>query len=330
MILRLITALCLIPAAVLPAQDGLVSQKLSQNVLVIKKGGANVTVICTDEGLVMVDTFNSPGAARRGRKLIEAFSDKPIRYAINTHYHADHSFGNQVFDDAVIISTHDYARKATGRYSNRDDDLQKGIDEMKEQLKTAEPGSEQAEALAREIGLYRRILADSRGFILIPPEISLKGSASLILGSRTFNILYAGTAHTHADLVVHVPEENLLVMGDIFWDRYIPYIDLHESDPLGWIAFLNKLSKLNKEIEYVVPGHGDVQGPEALTTMLRLMQKLWDAVADARESGLSLEQAKQEIKLEEYSGYARHPGRVPMVVEACWRAMERGNAGKDQ
>ena len=330
MILRLITALCLISAAVLPAQDGLVSRKLSPNVLVIKNGGANVTVISTDEGLVLVDTFNSPGAAKRGRKLIEAFSDKPIRYAINTHYHADHSFGNQVFDDALIISTHDYAPRATARYSNRDADLQQGITEMEEQLKTAESGTEQAEALKREIALYHRILADSRGFILTPPEISLKGSATLTLGNRTFHILYTGSAHTHADLVVHVPEENLLVMGDLFWDRYIPYIDLHESDPLGWIAFLDKLSKLNNEIEYVVPGHGDVQGPEALTTMLQLMQTLWDAVADARESGLTLEQAKQEIRLEEYSDYARYPGRVPMVVEACWKAMERRDNGKNE
>jgi len=320
---QLITLLFLLCVSVLSGQMDLSSQKITENVLIVKGGGANVTVIATEKGLVLIDTFISPGAARRAQKIIQEFSNKPILYAINTHYHADHSFGNQVFSDAVIIGSPDYKKNASTRYCPRIENIQKAITDIQEELKNNQLESKYVETLKDQLNSYRQLLKDSRNFKLTGPEISLQGNAVLKLGSTTFKIFTSGPAHTSADLVVYIPEEKLLVMGDLFWDHYIPYMDPHESDPCNWIAFLDKLPTMINEIQFVVPGHGNVQGRQALKTMQELLQTIWDAVVNAKERGLTLTQAKKEIQLPTYRDYLRYTPYLSFGIESCWNALHR-------
>lgn len=305
--------------------------RLNENVMVLEGAGGNITVVATEEGLVITDTFTNPAAARKARALIEKFSDKPVRYVINTHFHSDHCFGNQVFADATIIGCKDYVKRIHTRYGEDiHTEIEAQINEVEKQLQAPELNPEdkaRLENLLKEIRQEREEFAD---FVLTPPDISLDGGAKLYIGGKTFNITHFGTAHTDTDLVIHVPEEQLLIVGDLFWDNRIPYIDPIESDPLNWMDLLEKLQEKLTEVKYVVPGHGKIRGVEALREQQQFLHDLWHAVQEARESGISLEEAKESLRLERYKDYLRYDDGLPYMIESCWRIQERTSSKQSE
>lgn len=313
----------------LPAQD-IAAHRLSEHVIMIQGGGGNMTVVFTDDGLMVIDTFISPRAAYRARKIIEELTDEPIRYVVNTHFHADHSYGNQVFSDAVIIGFHDYEKRAIARYGeDRLASLSETILSLEKQQEAADPESNEVHRLEERLNAVRNLKRDSEHLVLTKPDIELKGNITIFLGGKTFEVLHFGRGHTDTDLVVHVPQEKLLVTGDICWNRYICYIDPQESDPLNWIATLDNLLSLRDEVKYVVPGHGNVGGTELLKTQREFLYRLWDEVRNARTRGRSLEQAKEEITLEEYKDYMHYESSLPFIIESCWRIQERSHIKMD-
>ena len=307
------------------AQD-ITKNLLSEKILVLHGVGGNVTAIATDEGLVVIDTFTTPECALQARKIIEGHFNKPVRYLINTHFHADHFCGNQVYSDVVKIGFVGLAEHFKRRYG---EDLVQAIkaeiDALQEKLEKTDEGSAEAVELENQLEQLSRQLKDFDGFVLTPPDISLHGNAAIRLGGKTLEILHFGKAHTDTDLVILVPEEQLLVMGDLYWDSRIAYIDPVESDPQNWIRTLDQIIDSGRDVQYVVPGHGNVKGLEALTVQRNYLQTLWNAVAGARDRGLTLEQAKAEIKLEQYKDYANYERGLPFMIESCWRIMERGS-----
>jgi glyoxylase-like metal-dependent hydrolase (beta-lactamase superfamily II) len=84
-----------------------VTKRIGDDVLIVTARftwwDVNMAALSTREGLVLVDTLYHPDAAREARKLIKRFSDQPVRFVINTHQHADHTFGNGEFREALII-----------------------------------------------------------------------------------------------------------------------------------------------------------------------------------------------------------------------------------
>lgn len=302
--------------------------RLSDEVIVMEGRGGNMTVVETEAGLVVLDTFMTPASARKARKKIEAFSNKPIRYVINTHHHADHCFGNQVYSDAVIIGFKNFVERVQTRYGK---DIIKAIknqiSELESKLDAAEAGSEDAKKIEGLLESSRQELDDFGDFVLTPPDLSLEGGATILLGGKTIKILHFGRGHTDTDLVIFVPEEGLLVMGDLLWNRRISYIDAVESDPLNWMRTLGELIKNCSSAKHVVPGHSHVSGIELLSTQRTYLENLWNAVKTARETGLTLEQAKQEIKLEQYKDYMYYDrGALQLSIENCWKIMERSSA----
>jgi cyclase len=330
-VIYVLTASILLSSAIqlLNAQE-ITAQRLSQNITIIQGGGGNMTVVITDDGIVVVDTFVSPAAAGKARKIIEKLTDRPIRYVINTHFHADHSYGNQIFSDAVIIGFHDYEERATARYGeDRLASLSETIISLEKQLEAADTESGDFRRLEDRLNAVRNLKKDSEHFVLTKPDIELKGNAAICLEGKNFEIFHFGRAHTDSDLVIFVPEEKLLVTGDICWNSYICYIDPVESDPLNWIAALDNLLSLRDEVEYIVPGHGDPGGTELLKTQRNFLLRLWEEVRAVRTRGHSLEQAKQEITLEEYKDYVHYESSVPFIIESCWRIQERSKVEKE-
>jgi cyclase len=330
-VIYLLTFFILLSSAIqlLNAQE-ITAQRLSKDVMIIQGGGGNMTVVTTDDGIVVMDTFISPAAAGKARKIIEKVTDRPIRYVINTHFHADHSYGNQVFSDAVIIGFHDYAKRAIARYGkDRLASLSETIRSLESQLEAADPGSDGAHRLKERLSEVQKLKNDSKFFLLTKPDIELKGNATIYLGGKNFEILHFGRAHTDSDLVIFVPEAKLLVTGDLCWNRYICYIDPAESDPLNWIAALDNLLGLQAEVHYVVPGHGYPGSIELLKTQREFLDMLWQEVKAVRIHGFSLEQAKQKITMRTYKDYEHYESSLPFIIESCWRIQERSEVGKE-
>lgn len=320
---KFIIVICCI---VVSAQSEITSERIGENVLVLKGGGGNITAISTEDGLVVIDTFMTPASAREARKLIEEFSNKPICYVINTHYHSDHTFGNQVFDEALIIGHYKCVERILARYG----DVRKGpvfwenrVKDLERQLNSAGPDSEAAAQLEVQLQSSRQLLEESRDFVFTPPELAIHGGATLMLGGKTFKILNMGPGHSDTDLIIHVPEERLLVMGDLFLPKRIPYVDFEGgADPQNWILIFDELIQMSSEYDHVVSGHGDIHSIEELKEQRECMTALWDAVCDAWNRGLSLEQAQKEIKLEKHRDYISFERGKSLNIENCWRILE--------
>ena len=159
-------------------------------------------------------------------------------------------------------------------------------------------------------------------YVPTPPSVQISSNTILKLGGKTFEILFFGTAHTDNDLVILDREDRLLIMGDLLCYRKC-YIMSSQSDAENWIVLLDHLIDRRDEYDHVIPGHGDaVLGVEALIEQRDYLKTVVDAVKAARKRGLSLERAKVEIQMEEYSEYMM-ADRIGLDIDAVWQQLER-------
>ena len=329
--MRLFTLLfAVISLAALPQQQlEIKAEPLSDSVLVVTGGGGNVTAVVGREGVVVIDTFTSPAAARLALEKITEFSHKTVRYVINTHYHADHTFGNQIFADAAIISHPDCAKRVAESYAERAEQYAAAperVRQLEAEFRDAiESDSQKAAKIKEELDRQRELAALYKGMVLTPAPITSDGGMTLDLGDKKLQLLHFGPGHTDGDLVVFVPEDNLLVTGDLIFHHSIPYIDVGAgADVQGWIGVLSKLYEMCDANTRVVVGHGEVGDRQALADQSDYLGDLWKAVSDARSAGKTLDQTKEELKLEKYSHYERYQRALASNIEACWQLIEKG------
>jgi glyoxylase-like metal-dependent hydrolase (beta-lactamase superfamily II) len=210
---------------------------------------ANASFVVTPEGVVVIDALGSPPLARELLAEIRRVTAAPVRYVIVTHYHADHIYGLQVFEDegATIV-----AHRAALDYL--------GSEAAQQRLQHSR------DTMAPAIDAQTR---------LVPPRRVLDGPVTLSLGGTDFVVRPVGPAHTPEDLVVWVPQRRLLVVGDLVFRGRLPYVGL--ADSRRWIATLDTL--LGYGAAVVVPGHGPVS-TEARTDL----QFTRDYLADLRRT----------------------------------------------
>jgi glyoxylase-like metal-dependent hydrolase (beta-lactamase superfamily II) len=289
--------------------------------------GGNITAVLTDDGIVMTDSSISSRAGKQARDLIEArFPDVPIKYLINTHHHSDHVRGNQHFRDTTIIAhvnldkyLMDEADRLTREYGH----YEEKIGELEERLEGIEAEmSEEGKKVREELSQWKERKAFLEEYVPISAGLQITSDMILKLGGKTFEILHFDTAHTDNDLVVLVREDRLLIMGDLLCYRKC-YVLNPRGDARNWIALLEELIERRQEYDYVVPGHGGVVlTVEAMIEQRDYLKVICDAVDSARDEGLTLEQAKDEIRLEQYRGYIDYD-RIGLDLEACWKQVEK-------
>ncbi len=321
---------CFLAAIVLVAvvawSQEIAMEKIADDVLVLTGGGGNITAINSDKGILVVDSFISPKAAQQARDLIEKqFPGKKIRYLVNTHFNLDHTFGNQVFRDTEIIG-HINNSKWWGFYDELIDRVRASGDRVKEleaKLNSVEQGTQEAEKIKRELEEWKQNQENYKDFVLTKANLDLDGNLDLRLGNKTIRILHFGPGHTDGDLVLLAEEDRVLIMGDLLFCHSVPYIHSHAgADVLNWVKSLDKLLQMSEKYDIVVPGHGGVGTKQILEEQKSYLLDLWQAVVTAFKSGVSLDQAKAEIKLEKYKDYDRY-NSLDTNIEACWRILER-------
>lgn len=196
----------------------------------------NVTLVAGTAGTVVVDTHASGLAAREVCRDIEAVSGlPPVVAVVNTHEHFDHTFGNAIFRatfGAVPIHAHEVAAVRT------------------------RPAGERIKAA------YRDDLEDPRrdevlDTTILPADQHVVDRATLDLGDRAVVLVHHGRGHTGGDLVVHVPDANALLAGDLVEESAPPAFG-DDSYPLDWPGTLDRVAGLFDPDTVVVPGHGAV------------------------------------------------------------------------
>lgn len=210
---------------------------------------ANVGVIIGDDGVLVVDTLTSAKEAKLLLANIRKVTDKPILYAVNTHYHLDHTMGNCIFaaQGAKIIS-HKNCRESL---------LQTGAKTM---------------AHPENFGLPKDFFA---GTTITAPTITFDKEMQIDLGNMLIKLTYSGYAsHSAGSVFVTVPEQSIVFTGDVLFTDFHPF--LGEGDLNGWNTTLDQIEALHAK--YIIPGHGPLSKAKDLADMQEYL-KIFDEKA---------------------------------------------------
>ncbi|MGC4896124.1 MBL fold metallo-hydrolase [Micromonospora sp. DT31] len=193
----------------------------------------NVVLVVGDGAALLVDTLSTAGQAAGLAAAARAVTPHPWTI-VNTHHHFDHCFGNATLagpDTAVYAHV-----RAVVALRDRPDAVRRAA---YEEMRTGQPAL--AEELART-----EVRAPTHGVV---------EETVLDVGGRRVLLRHPGPGHTDADLVVHVPDADVLVAGDLVEQSGPPAFE--DSYPLRWPDALADLLRLTTPGSVVVPGHGD-------------------------------------------------------------------------
>ncbi|MFJ6199379.1 MBL fold metallo-hydrolase [Micromonospora sp. NPDC092111] len=193
-----------------------------------------VTLVVGDGAALLVDTLSTAGQAAELAAAARAVTPHPWT-VVNTHHHFDHCFGNATLaaDPARPVYAHEVAAAA--------------LREQPDRLRRAayEEMREEQPQLAAELATT----------VLLAPTHTVHTETVLDVGGRRVVLRHPGHGHTDADLVVHVPDADVLVAGDLVERAGPPAFE--DSYPLQWPDAVAELLRMTTPATVVVPGHGD-------------------------------------------------------------------------
>ena len=295
----------------------------------------NSAIIVTQKGLVVVDSQSCPSAARalysQFKQEIEAL---PVRYLINTHHHLDHAHGNaayaEMFGSQIDIISTGFSRAALEQATRWFNGFLQGrsvpssqmqevpnqeryyqfvqnyIGGLKDRMPATEAqvahmdGAKKAAAQSRLEGL-RSYFSDMSRFAPALPNITFDRELRLHCGDVTVEVRYLGRGHTAGDAVVFIPEDRIIVTGDLVHGLE-PL--LLEAYPDEWPATLDRVAELDFDI--VIPGHGPVEhGRTTLTLFRDYLTELNQFVRQGVSEGTSLAALQAELVPERFHSLYR-------------------------
>lgn len=314
------------------AEDDFQLVKVADGVFaaIAKPGGlasGNAGFVIGDDGVLVFDTFSTPEAMEELIAEIQKQTQRPIKYAVNSHYHLDHTGGNQVLAArGVPIIAHDnvmiWQTTRNKRFLPSPEDLQKRRADAAKQL--AEIPADQPDKrapLERQIRRYDALTSIK----LTNPTLTFgTGMVHVYLGKREV-VLFTFPGHTGGDVLAYVPDANVVFTGDLGWSKTLPnLVDATVSD---WVRSLEMILTSYPTARFI-PGHGNVAGPAEMGDFLVYLDDLRARVRTAIDAGLTLDQAKQQLKLpDKYKGFAFQNFAVPNV-EDVYKEM-KGTKTKD-
>jgi cyclase len=313
------------------AEDDFQVVKVSDGVYaaIAKSGGlasGNAGFIIGDEGVLIFDTFLTPQATEELIGVIESQTKLPIRYGVNSHYHLDHTGGNQILiARGVPIFAHDnvmtWQTTRNKRFLPAPEELQKRrADAAKQLSETPEDQKDKRAQLERQI---RRLEAMQVIKLTNPTATFSSGMLHLYLGKREV-ILFSLPGHTGGDVLAYIPDANVLFTGDMGWSKTLP--NLIDATVNEWIPSLDKILSQYPTAKFV-PGHGNVAETADIREFRDYLDDLRARVKQGISEGLTVDQAKQQLKLpEKYKSFAFQNFSTPNV-EDMYKEL-KGTKGK--
>ena len=318
--LALLAAIGIARPATPKAEDDFQLVKVADGVYaaIAKPGGlasGNAGFIVGDSGVLVVDTFFTPVAVEELIAEIGKLTTQPIKYVVNTHYHLDHTGGNQVFAErnVPIIAQENVVKWQTTknrRFLPSQDDLNKRRADAAKQLSdTPEDQKDKRTQLERQLSRFDVMLSIK----LTNPSVTFNsGTLHLYLGNREV-IMVTLPGHTGGDTLVYVPDADVVFTGDMGWAKTLP--NLVDATVNDWVPSLDKILSYHGGAKFV-PGHGEVAGAAEMRDFRDYLDDLRSRVKKAIADGLTIEQAKQQLKLpDKYKGFAFQNFAQPNVED---------------
>jgi cyclase len=248
---------------------------------------SNAGLIVGDEGCIVIDALFAPSMTRAFQEEIRRTTDRPVRLLINTHHHVDHSLGNALFPEAVILS----------QVNARSEQQRVGVDVL-ELLRPRIP----------------ELVAECAGIEPRPADLTFEDELELRFEGRLLRLEHFGPAHTIGDALVTLPDAKLLFAGDVAFHRVTPLA--FEGHVSGWISTCEVVDRM--DVEHIVPGHGPVGGKGDLAEMRGYLALVRRQARAAFDAGLDEHAATAQVDLGPYGTWTE-PERLPLNVARLYQ-----------
>lgn len=230
---------------------------ISDGIYMLQGAGGNIGLSIGEDGPFVIDDQFAP-LSEKIMAAIASRTDDPVAFVLNTHWHGDHTGGNEAFGKAgAHIVAHENVRKR----------LKAGL--------TRGNGSEVDPAPPEAL-----------------PVITFDQSMSFYWNGRTIRVRHPDQAHTDGDSIVFFVDANVLHTGDLFFNGSYPYIDLESGGDLdGYIAAQEEMLSTIDADTKIIPGHGPLASKQDLQNSLNVLKEVRSRVQTAIDDGLSADEA---------------------------------------
>ena len=235
------------------------TQRVSSGVYMLLGQGGNIGVFVGEDGVFVIDDQYAP-LTDKILAAIGAITSEPVRFVFNTHWHGDHTGGNENLGrTGALIVAHENVRERLS------------MDQLLERV-----GREPASEPARPEGAL--------------PVITFAEEVTFHLNGDELHAFHVSNAHTDGDAIVHFRRANVVHMGDTFFRDRFPFIDTATGGSIdGMIAAAGAALAVMDGSTRVIPGHGALSTREDLRAYRDALKSMRDGVAALMEQGHSLE-----------------------------------------
>ncbi|NER12662.1 MBL fold metallo-hydrolase [Leptobacterium flavescens] len=238
--------------------------KLTDQVYMLIGQGGNVGIYASENGLIMVDD-QYPHMTPKLMEAIKSISDKPIKFLLNTHWHGDHSGGNENFNKGdVVLVAHENVRKRMS------------TEQFNKEFNRKTPASPEA-AL---------------------PEVTFTDDITFHMDGENIMVFHVHDAHTDGDAIVYFADNNVLHMGDTYFGKKYPFIDISSGGSVnGVIGAIKKALIVANDDTIIIPGHGGRSNKAELRAYLTMLEEIKANVEARIAEGKSEEEIGKDASI---------------------------------
>jgi cyclase len=265
--------------------------KVAPGVTMLTGAGGNIGVSTGDDGVLVIDS-QFAALSEKIQAAIKALSDKPVRFLLNTHWHPDHTGGNEAMaKGGATIIAHDSARKrlAAGQFQ----------------------------------ALFNRQIPAAPAQAL--PVITFDDEVELHWNGDDIHAFHVPPAHTDGDVVIHFEKANVIHAGDVFFSGGYPLIDeASGGNFLGYIAAAEKILSLCNDKTKIIPGHGPLSDTKGMQAWHEMLTKIRDRVKASAAAGKTLAQVQAEHPTKEWDAtYGKGFIKPDQFVEWAFKSVTK-------
>jgi len=289
---------------------------------------SSTMVIVNADDVFLVDTNITPEATRRLVNDIKTLTDKPIRYVVNTHWHYDHTDGNQIFGPDVTIIGHQNERTEilAGVLKNRIalefQNLPGQLDNIRKQIAAEQDPARRKQLEDRLKGqeVYQQQLMET---VPTPPTVTFDDHMTIFRGDREIRLIHPGRGHSDTDVLVYLPREKVIATGDFFEGPGTGALGFGFHDE--WANNLEKLKAL--DFETVVPGHGEpFKGKERIEYFQAFLRDLWNQTKALHDQKVPVADAARRVDLTAHKAHYQNingPGFQEATIARIYQVLDQ-------